>query len=73
MDTDVFFLNRVVLFLINIPFSFRWTQSSHFPGHTVSSEMSARSLVEFCELVDFLLDIVSLVGNLWLHLHVLDN
>uniref|UniRef100_A0A8C1UU68 DOP1 leucine zipper like protein A n=1 Tax=Cyprinus carpio TaxID=7962 RepID=A0A8C1UU68_CYPCA len=27
---------------------------------TVSSEMSARSLVEFCELVDFLLDIVSL-------------
>ncbi|XP_056618068.1 protein dopey-1 isoform X2 [Triplophysa dalaica] len=38
----------------------RWTQSSHFPGHTVSSEMSARSLVEFCELVDFLLDIVSL-------------
>uniref|UniRef100_A0A8C2CLL5 DOP1 leucine zipper like protein A n=1 Tax=Cyprinus carpio TaxID=7962 RepID=A0A8C2CLL5_CYPCA len=27
---------------------------------TVSSEMSTRSLVEFCELVDFLLDIVSL-------------
>uniref|UniRef100_A0A8C1UU84 DOP1 leucine zipper like protein A n=1 Tax=Cyprinus carpio TaxID=7962 RepID=A0A8C1UU84_CYPCA len=34
--------------------------SSHNPGKTVSSEMSARSLVEFCELVDFLLDIVSL-------------
>uniref|UniRef100_A0A8C2CSN9 DOP1 leucine zipper like protein A n=1 Tax=Cyprinus carpio TaxID=7962 RepID=A0A8C2CSN9_CYPCA len=34
--------------------------SSHNPGKTVSSEMSTRSLVEFCELVDFLLDIVSL-------------
>uniref|UniRef100_A0A671RTL5 Protein dopey-1-like n=1 Tax=Sinocyclocheilus anshuiensis TaxID=1608454 RepID=A0A671RTL5_9TELE len=34
--------------------------SSHNPGKTMSSETSARSLVEFCELVDFLLDIVSL-------------
>lgn len=38
----------------------RWTQSSHTPGQSLSSETSARSLVEFCELVDFLLDIVSL-------------
>ncbi|XP_052002728.1 protein dopey-1 isoform X2 [Xyrauchen texanus] len=38
----------------------RWTQSSHVPGQTMNSETSARSLVEFCELVDFLLDIVSL-------------
>ncbi|XP_051576634.1 protein dopey-1-like isoform X4 [Myxocyprinus asiaticus] len=38
----------------------RWTQSSHVPRQTLSSEMSVRSLVEFCELVDFLLDIVSL-------------
>ncbi|XP_051999915.1 protein dopey-1-like isoform X1 [Xyrauchen texanus] len=38
----------------------RWTQSSHAPGQTLSSDTSARSLVEFCELVDFLLDIVSL-------------
>lgn len=46
-------------------FSFcRWTQSSHNPGKIMSSETSARSLVEFCELVDFLLDIVSLVGKL---------
>lgn len=43
---------------------FRWTQSSHTPGQSLSSETSARSLVEFCELVDFLLDIVSLVGKL---------
>uniref|UniRef100_A0A8C1JXA9 Protein dopey-1-like n=1 Tax=Cyprinus carpio TaxID=7962 RepID=A0A8C1JXA9_CYPCA len=34
--------------------------SSHNPGKIMSSETSARSLVEFCELVDFLLDIVSL-------------
>lgn len=54
-----------VPFLFNL-FSFcRWTQSSHNPGKTMSSEMSARSLVEFCELVDFLLDIVSLVGELY--------
>nr|XP_055066452.1 protein dopey-1 isoform X3 [Misgurnus anguillicaudatus] len=38
----------------------RWTQSSQVPGKNVKSETSARSLVEFCELVDFLLDIVSL-------------
>ncbi len=43
----------------------RWTQSSHNSGKTMSSETSARSLVEFCELVDFLLDIVSLVGKLY--------
>lgn len=47
-------------------FSFcRWTQSSHTPGQTMRSETTARSLVEFCELVDFLLDIVSLVGKLY--------
>lgn len=47
-------------------FSFcRWTQSSHTPGQTMKSETPARSLVEFCELVDFLLDIVSLVSKLY--------
>lgn len=47
-------------------FSFcRWTQSSHTPGQTTKSETSARSLVEFCELVDFLLDIVSLVSKIY--------
>lgn len=47
-------------------FSFyRWTQNSHTTGQTMSSVTSTRSLVEFCELVDFLLDIVSLVGKLY--------
>ncbi|TRY84642.1 hypothetical protein DNTS_001365 [Danionella cerebrum] len=38
----------------------RWTQSSQPPARSTSSDTSAHLLVEFCELVDFLLDIVSL-------------
>ncbi|XP_030639951.1 protein dopey-1 [Chanos chanos] len=40
----------------------RRTQNSHphAPGHAGNAEASALSLLEFCQLVDFLLDIVSL-------------